>query len=332
MKESIVVIGIGQCGSNLAYEFHQKGYTTFYINTSESDLDSIKVNNRFKYHIPASKGCAKDQTLALSYAKDYYGNMMNIIDHNFPFHNHIMFTCSAAGGTGSLIAPVLLEMMIRKNPTKNYMLAMAMPSVYEPVKPIRNALVTYKRVIKIIGSGNIYILDNNNLDNKFDINKIFANRFDSMISITEADSRGIIDEEELQTMLKCGNNAVIDEFDINSETYIASIFMSYERGCKYLAYSTIREVNPNMFTQRFGVPEDRFYGFNDHKNIIMATGLPFSNSRIEQYISVIKSKEYIQSQAPKVIDYEIPFIKVREMEVKQSVQQTKFDDILTKYM
>ena len=52
MREDLLFIGIGQAGSNIAYEMKQKGFQTFYINSTNDDVDLLDIPDNLKYHIP----------------------------------------------------------------------------------------------------------------------------------------------------------------------------------------------------------------------------------------------------------------------------------------
>lgn len=334
MKERILFVGVGQCGSNIAYEFQRKGYLAQYINTSQADLDTI--DSKFKYHIPGGFGCAKNQKKAAEYAKDNYPNMINLIDRQFTYQDNIFFVCSAGGGSGSTIAPILLKMLARRNPKKTYGMIAAMPSLSESSKSLRNALVTYKKILNLERVGNVYLLDNNTRDNKFEINQIFANKFDEIENITRSDSRGIIDEEEISIIRKVSGNAVIEEIESLNYTYDnfkKSIFLSCEKGCKYLAYSTKDIVNPNALNSKFGKPTvDSFYGYNNEKNIVMAAGLPYPKEHIQKYLDSIESKKLMINSDKTNIHYEIPDLVNEDIHIVVHEKEDTYDDIFDEYL
>lgn len=314
MKNDVVFIGIGQCGGNIAFEMQKKGYLAGYINSSVADLNSI--DSKIKYHIPGAHGCAKDQNKAAGFAKDYYNSMIDFIESNFPYQKHIIFTASAGGGTGSTIAPIMISIMNRsiKIKKKTFSLVLAMPSLKGVPLTIQNALKTYKKVVTIERISNVYLLDNDSREDEFEVNKEFAYRFDAMFNITNPDMQGIIDQEEIMKMLRCKGNTVIETFNsLNyscNSNFNKSIFLPYESGCQYLAYSTTDKVNPYMLYKKFGTPVDPFVGYNKSLNIVMATGLPYPIERIYKYQSAIKIRnEMIEKRKGNVFDYEVPQVE-----------------------
>ena len=98
-----------------------------------------------------------------------------------------------------------------------------MPNKNENIKAIINGLECY-RLICNIGSITSYILDNNACNNKIMINNIFVNLLNSLFNMTVPDTRGIIDEAELETLLKTVGNTVIEETRFND----VNVFIDFE--------------------------------------------------------------------------------------------------------
>ena len=62
----IGVVGMGQCGGNLAVEFSKKGYEAFALNTSFSDLKSLEdlpKEQRLHVGLNGRSGAGKDLNL-----------------------------------------------------------------------------------------------------------------------------------------------------------------------------------------------------------------------------------------------------------------------------
>lgn len=339
MKEKLLMVGIGGAGSNVASEFEKRGYLVQYINTSKADMPNPK--SKFKYHIPGSGGCAKNQNTALEYAKDYYEHIVNLIDNQFD-SEYVFFIFSLGGGTGSGISPIILDILSRKNPHKTYGVIAIMPSIKESPQSLQNALTTYKRITQLDNVGNVYLIDNNTVEDKFQINKKFPDLFDKFMNITNADSRGVIDTEEIATLLKVKGNAVIEEFhSLNYTTnpkFEKSIFTPYRATCKYLAYSTTDVVNPFMFTNKFGASIDNFVGYNDEDNMVIATGLTYPNERLQEYLTMCKSRQHELNRVNREFDYDIPDFKQENKvisiteRIEPEEKKDNYDDIFAKYM
>ncbi len=113
---NIVVIGLGQCGGNLANEFARQGYKAMSLNTSTTDLKDLEsVPNDFKVHIGLAgrNGAGKDRRLGL---KSILSNKDKVLERVRTLSRGadlLLLAAGMGGGTGSnlgdlvnLLAPV----------------------------------------------------------------------------------------------------------------------------------------------------------------------------------------------------------------------------------
>ena len=75
---TVGILGLGQCGSNIATIFEQKQYTTVYLNTSNEDLNAIKGVH--KIHIEGADGAAKDRRKVLQLATESFQSIVEKIN------------------------------------------------------------------------------------------------------------------------------------------------------------------------------------------------------------------------------------------------------------
>ena len=114
-RMKFAIIGLGQCGGNIANTFAKYGYPSMAINTSMLDLkDLANIPDNRKFHIPLndSDGAGKDPRIG---EKALQGHMPNITAGMQQFitgADAILLTAGLGGGTGSNIA--LLGSMLKR--------------------------------------------------------------------------------------------------------------------------------------------------------------------------------------------------------------------------
>lgn len=293
IKSSVAFIGIGQMGGNLASEFHQLGYTTFYINSSSIDLATINVNKEQKYQIPLAKGCAKNRDLAKEYARNQYEMIKTIIDRNLNNFSHIFICFSAGGGTGGGISPTLLANLASEISDIKFGAICALPDIKESVKIKFNACECLKELLSIKNIlGNIYFIDNNSLyidgEKRLEydqINKIFAEALDRLLCISAPNTESIVDDREILNLLSLSGCVTISDilpFDFGEPAgrRVVPILSAAEctaTSSEYFAYALsseedfVREETEALFGQ--GI--DFFKGYTNKASVVATFGLGF---------------------------------------------------------
>lgn len=309
----ILFIGIGQCGNNIVSEFETRGYNTVAINTSELDLKTVDVEN--KYKIPGASGCARDRKKALSFLKQSYNKIITTIENKFSEQDMVYLVFSLGGGTGSGISPLLLDAFSRKHYKKNFGAIIVAPSSDESIQAKINAVEAYNELVKIPNLKSVFILDNNCKANKLDINTRFVELFDSIVNIADPNKNGVIDEYELERLLTCRGNSVICKFDSdNGEGAIGSdesIFLEHEKDCTHLGVSLLNEFDTSVLFNEFGRPKDVFTGYNNKDNIVIATGMTYPMAYFKQLDADIT--EFSEREKRKSL-------------VKESIDTAKYND------
>lgn len=298
MKENTLFIGIGQAGGNIVRKFEEKGFFTFYINTSAEDLYTIPTSDIRKFHIPTAFGCNKDRKKALDYTKQYFSMIIDSIDRRYPLQNQVIFVFSLGGGTGSGISPIILDIISNKFPEKNFGVACVLPDKNESLKAKHNAVETYKQLSSIEGIKNIYVLDNNENEKKI-VNERFSDYYNYIPEMSKPDERGIIDMAEINMLQSTKGAVYIAEIEISKENgeliYKKDpIFANHSTGCQYIAYSlkdNFSDEELKSLSKPFGTPIDTFKGFNKEKNLMLVFGLPFPTERITELNAIIKTEK-----------------------------------------
>lgn len=105
-------VGIGQCGGSIADEAMKRGYFSIAVNYSSSDLNSLEVVED-KLKLVGSEGVGKDREAAINYFKNNWESSVEFIKEAMekPSIQIVFVVFSTAGGTGSGIAPTLIELL-----------------------------------------------------------------------------------------------------------------------------------------------------------------------------------------------------------------------------
>ena len=230
LKNSIRFLGIGQAGANVTQMLEKKGYKTYYINLAKQDLDLISSPN--KYHIPNGEGASKNRKKAKKVLSESIEEVLGVIDEQIP-EKYIFVVYSLGGGTGAGLG-TFLSSVIAENPDKIVCLVVILPSMNESLQARINAYEALTEIVEAKNSlGSIFILDNNQREDKLSINRSFANLFDSFINVANYSSiRGVknmpdINEGCIYSVVKYENDIpVADEAqlfyhtDNNSESFL----------------------------------------------------------------------------------------------------------------
>jgi|GEM_PF-2454898 len=170
MEKKIVIVGVGNCGSqiaNLAERKYPELFDCIYINSSEADLAMVQCENpKLKFKIGNKdeiEGSGKNRTKM----KEYLMNDINGILGNEDLQDCICekkyaFICtSAAGGTGSGAAPVLMELLRQMFPDTNFILVGVLPQLNASLMEQGNALEFLTELYDVLGEGTTYMLYDN---------------------------------------------------------------------------------------------------------------------------------------------------------------------------
>lgn len=170
MNKSSVIIGIGNCGSqvaNLAERTYPELFDTAYINSSEADLAMVKTDHdELKFKIGEREeieGSGKNRTKMKEYLMQDINKILAdeklqecIVEKKYCF-----VVTSAAGGTGSGAAPVLMEIMRQLFPDTNFILIGVLPQLTASLMEQGNALEFLNELYDVLGSDTTYMIYDN---------------------------------------------------------------------------------------------------------------------------------------------------------------------------
>ena len=100
------IVGLGQCGGNLAMEFYKKGYDALFLNTSQTDLRSLSVPEEAKLYIGLFQkdGAGQDTSIGEKSVTENAPKIVNLIKDRFAGVDHLLLTAGLGGGTGSNVS------------------------------------------------------------------------------------------------------------------------------------------------------------------------------------------------------------------------------------
>lgn len=297
MREQFGILGLGQCGGNIATLFEQKQYTTVYLNTSKEDLNVVKGIH--KIHIEGADGAAKDRRKVLQLATESFQNIIEKIN-SILTQKYILVLFSSSGGTGSGLSTPILQYLSRTGKVCIPVVVLPDEKV-ESAKACENAYNACVELMSIQGLGSTFLLDNSNED-KFTINQRFVNDFDSFINLKNSSIYGNIDMAERKQILSCPGVSVIGKVS-KSKSTASEITHSLHNGiyakieskiAYYLAVSTSnKSLDINSITKEFVGIYDVFSGISEATTIAMISGLQFPMKRIEKFKN--KFEETVQN-------------------------------------
>ena len=297
MREQFGVLGLGQCGGNIASLFEQKKYTTVYLNTSKEDLNAIRGVH--KIHIDGADGAAKDRRKVLHLATESFQSIVEKIN-SILTQKYILVLFSSSGGTGSGLSTPILRYLSQIGKVCVPVAVLPDESV-ESAKACENAYNACAELISIQGLGATFLLDNSNED-RFTINQKFVNDFDSFLNLKNTSVYGNIDMAERKQILSCPGVSVIGKASKTKST-APEIMHSLHNGiyakieskiAYYLGISTSnKSLDISALSKEFVGVYDVFSGISEATTIVIAAGLQWPMKRIERFRN--KFEETVQN-------------------------------------
>lgn len=151
------IIGIGQCGGNIASLGKNQGFLTCAVNTSKEDLNN--ANTDLKYLFTNAKGSGKERNRSKKIFAENIENFNKYFADKFKNIMNIIIISSAGGGTGGGSAPMCARFLKDNYPEKNIFLITIIGSIMEDIKSQENMLNVLEEINKC--DVNYLVFDNN---------------------------------------------------------------------------------------------------------------------------------------------------------------------------
>lgn len=317
-------IGAGQCGGNIANEYAKIGFKSVAINTASTDflkLKNIPSNNKLLINV-GLQGAGKNPELGRQALEEHIEEVMSLIEVVFPINEFdVLFVCAGlGGGTGSGIAPLLIQILVEQG--YNVCSILTLPFDSESSKTKIASLSAFEQISEIEGMGSSFIIDNarasnilknDGLSSRYNkINEHVAYKLNDLNLLTSIATDISFDMRDLETLLNSRGSAIVSTITISNledakesqalAQYVqkalkfsifADIDLEQVKGCAFLFEMPIdggkllTEDAIKKMQEAVGNPFEVFYGVfedKDRKEIkltILLTGLAFPFNRLQ---------------------------------------------------
>lgn len=320
-------IGLGAAGGNVADEASRNGFPAIAINYSQRDLDSLEYVDE-RLCLVGSEGVGKNREKAIQLMSKNWESVLMFVKENFssPAIEAIVVCFSTSGGSGSGIAPVLLEILMNEMDDKTFVAAPILPDLSEAVGNQINCIKTSEELSHLDLC--VFPIDNEQTKKQFSTygknklyqvtNQSFVDSLMKILEFTERQSKnGVLDRKDLLAILKTKGTAVIAKTEITKlangsvdlsvpgisnaihDSWVNSIFAPIEIGKIIRAgvifdgpESLIQHIHlGNMFAIFGGMPWDLFEGYYEGGTGVVytiVTGLPWYKTRLKKVENIIK--------------------------------------------
>jgi cell division GTPase FtsZ len=290
-KSKITWIGLGQAGGNITQIAETKyNYPAICINTSKEDLSSLK-NVKYPIWIENGIGAAKDRKSVIRLMSESIDDVVSKIN-TLVTGDITIVVFSGAGGTGSGSSSFICRYLISQG--KIVVPVVILPSNNESAKSHANTYDCLAELTQIDGIGGAFLLDNENVEDKFSINNKFVADIDALLSLNHSSQYGNIDEAEIRTLLSCPGISVISRCSKTKST-ISDIIQKWHNGiyakiesktATYLGLSTSnRSLEAEALVKEFEEIFDTFLGISEATSLAILVGLQWPMKRIEKFKS-----------------------------------------------
>jgi hypothetical protein len=194
---------------------------------------------------------------------------------------------SGAGGTGSGSSSFICRYLISQG--KIVVPVVILPSDNESAKSHANTYDCLAELTQIDGIGGTFLLDNENVEDKFSINNKFVADIDALLSLNHSSQYGNIDEAEIRTLLSCPGVSIISRCSKTKST-VSDIIQKWHNGiytkiesktAMYLGLSTSnRSLESEALVKEFDGIFDTFLGISDATSLAILTGLQWPQKKI----------------------------------------------------
>lgn len=305
LVKDIVFIGIGGAGTNIAFCFEKLGYKTIHINSSTQDESAISGAEIIR-HLKGFNGCAGNRQLA----EKAIAENMNIVDEIIGLEESVIYVVfSSSGGTGSGVAPALIEMLIEET-DKTICCIVVLPDKTEDYDFHVNSYKCCQELLSIEGLGSVMFLDNNS-GKKQSVNTICANMLNTFLINNSVSELGNVDEQEKRTMIAASgsfvlsvlgseksNNAKVVEM-LTSNNIFAPL--QKDNKCEYIGIinSSNKGINKEEIINIVGTPRRTFEGYGSEQTITAISGLSFPFDHLNNIKAIAKEKHDVRQNAIK---------------------------------
>lgn len=170
MEKKIAIIGVGNCGgqvANLAEKKYSTLFDSVYINTSDADLSMVQTQNKANVYKIGEKneveGSGKNRAKMQEYLKKDIERILNTkeLQDCIKQKKYAFIISSIAGGTGSGAAPILMEFMSQMFPDTNFILVGVLPQLGASLMEHGNSIEFLDELYDVLSGDTTYMIYDN---------------------------------------------------------------------------------------------------------------------------------------------------------------------------
>lgn len=321
------VIGCGNAGSQIADLAQTEGFDCFIINSSIRDISTVNFTQERMAIIGEGRGVGKDRAKSKEYMKMCIKEQVinaKVFKDFMNLKEVVFIVSSTGGGTGSGLAPTLLNLLQHIYPTTKFILVGILPTNEESYDTLENTIAYMKELSKLNCSFMSY---DNSKGSKLDINreivedfKVFRGDYINTAlndAIDENDMAQILNNKGRIVIGRVNNVKNTDPIDellldsITSNDYATDI-CGVSGNVKFGVMSTLTaqlstKFDDNILAIRKTIGEGILFKNiakgKDNKIAVIATGLNIPSNRMTEIVNVINDlKLKIEENIEKTID------------------------------
>ena len=370
----IAFLGLGAAGSNIADEAKKEGFEGFAINYSQKDLDSLEhIMEEDRLKLVGSEGVGKNRQEAIRLITKNWERATSFLQENLasPYIEVVVVCFSTGGGSGSGMAPILLEILMNEMPEKTFVAVPILPDLSEVVVNQMNSIRTCEELSKLALC--VFPLDNEKVKGQPGAqgkNRLYetANRnlvylFKRLEGYTEKHSKhGVMDQKDLRAILSTKGVGLIAETDlaklvdvqhVTEKGVARAVQASWDESIfAPISYRSILRAGfifdgqealmdalrlPVVFSEfENGMPMDLFEGYyHEEKGTVLSvlSGLSWFNERMKKSEALVKARQAqgVVEESTYNSNLEDVALNIRKP-VKSKKKRGSASDIISKYI
>ena len=322
------VIGCGNAGSQVADLAQTEGFDCFIINSSIRDMSTVSFAQERMAIIGEGRGVGKDRSKSLEYMKMCIKEQVinaKVFKDFMDLKEVVFIVSSTGGGTGSGLAPTLLNLLQHMYPNTKFILVGILPSNNESFDTLENTIAYMQEITKLINCS--FMSYDNSKSSKVTINKEIVNDFKVIrgdyINTALNDA---IDENDMAEILNNKGRIVVGRVnDIENNVPINELLLdsitsnNYATGIdgvsgkvKFGVMSTLTaqlstKFDDNILAIRKTIGEGILFKNiakgNDNRIAVIATGLELPSNRMTEIVDKVNEiKLQIEENIDKTVD------------------------------
>lgn len=323
-------IGLGAAGGNVVDDAVKHGFPGMAINYSQKDLDSLE-HVEYRLKLTGSEGVGKNRDEAIRLMETNWESAVSFVKNAYstPTVEVIIVTFSMAGGSGSGMAPMLIEILMNEMTDKTFVAAPILPDLTEVMVNQMNCLQASEELSNLDIC--VFPIDNEQIRSQHPYsgkNTIFQKTNESFIAemkelskyTTKESKNGVLDQKDLRTIFETKGVAITSATDLSkmegckdlSETGIAKAISESWRKSIYAPIQYTKIIRAGFvfdgqeglmpfidFGKIFegfnsGLPLDLFEGYyNEQQGTVhsILAGLPWYTDRLRKIEEMLEERQ-----------------------------------------